>query len=114
MGWSPSQEDAVSQTTFLLLAIVLAAFVVGLSVVLSLAHVQPPAPGRRDAVGVPAKILCPVTGGIARVEIGFHPVGRGLAVLRCEHFPTGVIACERGCFPALDYTRTPAVSRSVA
>ena len=104
----------MSQTTFLLLAIVLATLVVGLSVVVSLARVRPPAPGRQDAAGVPAKILCPVIGGIQRVEIGFEPMDRGLAVLWCEHFPDGLIECDRGCFPALDQTRTPALSTSAA
>lgn len=92
----------MSQSTFLLLAIVVATVLVAVSVAVSLARVPPPAPGRADAVGVPARILCPLTGDIARVQVGFDPVDRVLAVLHCERFPAGPIRCDRACFPALD------------
>lgn len=89
----------MSETTLLFPAIVVATLAVAASAILSLARVAPPA-GRRAGPVVPSTVLCPTTGDIARVEIGFDPAAGALGVLRCEQFPTGLFGCDRGCFPA--------------
>ena len=89
----------MTETAVLLLAIAVAGLVVAVSVGVSLVGVTPPGPDRRRAL--PAHVLCPMTGRLARVAIGFDRDSGTLAVARCEHFPTGVFECERECFPTL-------------
>lgn len=88
----------MSETTVLLLAITGAGLTVAASAVLSLARVAPPAGRSRRAV-LPASVLCPTTGDVALVEIGFDWGTGELAVASCERFPTGVFECDRECFP---------------
>jgi hypothetical protein len=92
----------MTETAVLLLAIAVAGLVVALSVGVSLAGVAPPESDRRRPL--PAHVLCPMTGRLARVVIGFDRDSGQLAVARCEHFPTGVFECERECFPTLMLT----------
>jgi|GEM_PF-1939305 hypothetical protein len=98
----------MTETAVLLLAIAAASLAVAVSVGVSLARIAPPAPPARPGPdarrALPAHVLCPMTGGLARVEIGFDRDTGKLAVARCEHFPSGVFECERECFPTLMLT----------
>ena len=87
------------ETVVLLLAIVAATVAALAAVAISLARVSPPANAKTRSL--PARVLCPATGAVARVEIGFDRDATRLAVTRCEHAPDGVFACERECFPTL-------------
>lgn len=96
----------MSETTVLLLAIIIAAVAVTASVALSLARVTPPAAAREHQAGLPASVVCPTTGDLALVEIGFDWASGELAVTSCERFPTGAFECERECFPTQVLTPT--------
>lgn len=87
------------ETVVLLVAIAAASIVVLVSVAFSLSRAGAPAAGK--ARTLPARVLCPGTGAIARVQLGFDRGGTRLAVLECEHAPEGVFTCERECFPTL-------------
>ena len=87
------------ETVVLLLAITAATVAALVSVALSLGRVR--APADRKAQVLPARVLCPGTGTVARVELGFDRDSARLAVTRCEHAPDGVFTCERECFPTL-------------
>lgn len=87
------------ETVVLLLAITAATVAAFVAVAFSLARAGSPADGKRRIL--PARVLCPETGAIARVEIGFDHDDTQLAVVRCEHAPDGVFTCERECFPTL-------------
>lgn len=90
----------MSPATFIAVAIVIAGFVVILAVAVALAHTEPPASGGEAVASVPLKLLCPVTGDVTRVEVGFDPLARRLALVRCERFPTGAVECDRACVAA--------------
>ncbi len=100
----------MNETAVLLLALVVASVAVIVSVALSLARVTPPGSGRQRAL--PAHVLCPRTGNLARVEIGLHAESGRLSVMRCQHFPDGVFECDRECFPTL--ILTPLLEASAA
>jgi len=87
------------ETVVLLLAITAATVAALVAVAVSLAHAGPPADAKTRTL--PARVLCPETGSIARVELGFDREDTRLAVVQCEHAPDGVFTCERGCFPTL-------------
>ena len=87
------------ETVVLLLAITVASLVVLGSVAFSLTRAG--APPEATPRALPARVLCPGTGAIARVELGFDRGGTRLAVLACEHARDGVFTCERECFPTL-------------
>jgi hypothetical protein len=89
----------MTETLVLLLAIAAATVAALVAVALSLARVGPPA--NEKARSLPARVLCPATGAVARVEIGFDRDDTRLAVTRCEYAPDGVFSCERECFPTL-------------
>lgn len=92
----------MNETGVLLLALVVAGVAVIVSVALSLAHLTPPGGGKPRAL--PAHVLCPSTGNLARVEIGFHAESGRLSVTRCELVPDGAFECDRECFPTLVLT----------
>lgn len=79
------------------LGIVLAALVLGLASLLAILPLRSPV-GRR-VNGVPVKLLCPVTGNLARVELELASAGSALEVVGCERFPSGPIECDRSCLP---------------
>lgn len=98
----------MSETTVLLVAIIIATLAVTVSVALSLARVAPPAPARGHHAVLPASVLCPTTGDVALVEIGFDWATGELAVASCERFRTGAFECDRECFPT--QVLTPSVA----
>jgi len=104
----------MSETTVLLLGILLAGVAVTVSVALSLARVAPPASARDHRAVLPASVLCPTTGDVALVEIGFDWATGELAVASCERFPTGAFECDRECFPTQVLTPIAAVAGSRA
>jgi hypothetical protein len=73
------------------------------SVAVSLARVGPPAEAARQRV-LRTQALCPFTGSLARVQIGYDARLSRLSVVGCEHFPTGQVDCDRDCFPTLVLT----------
>jgi len=87
------------ETLVLLLAITAATVAALVAVALSLARVGSPAD--RQTRLLPARVLCPATGTVARVDLGLDRDGARLGVARCEHAPDGVFTCERECFPTL-------------
>ena len=89
----------MTETVALLLAITAASVAALVGMAFALARVRPPADGKTRIL--PARVLCPVTGTVARVEIGFDRDDTRLAVTRCEHAADGVFTCERECFPTL-------------
>lgn len=94
-----AQKGAMMETIVLLVAIAAASVAALLSVAFSLARVGAPLGGRNRAL--PARVLCPATGSVARVELGIDREGARLSVGWCEHAPDGVFTCERECFPTL-------------
>ncbi|HEU5260843.1 MAG TPA: hypothetical protein VFU41_05385 [Gemmatimonadales bacterium] len=104
----------MSETSVVLLAIIIAALTVTVSVALSLARVAPPAAAREHPAVLPASVLCPTTGDVALVEIGFDWATGELAVASCERFRTGAFECDRECFPTQVLTPSVAVAGSLA
>lgn len=90
---------AMMETIVLLVAIAAASVAVLLSVAFSLARVGAPIEGKHGRL--PARVLCPATGRVARVEVRLDREGARLSVGWCEHAPDGVFSCERECFPTL-------------
>ena len=93
------REEPMSDAIVLVLAILAASGALLFAVAFSLAQVGPPAEQTRRIL--PTRVLCPATGSLARVEIGFEVESGRLGLARCEHFPSGVFDCERECFPTL-------------
>jgi hypothetical protein len=83
----------------LLVAIAAASVAALVSVAFSLARAGAPVEGRHRRL--PARVLCPATGSVARVELRMDREGARLSVGWCEHAPDGVFPCERECFPTL-------------
>ncbi|HSM16577.1 MAG TPA: hypothetical protein VK845_06205 [Gemmatimonadales bacterium] len=98
----------MNTATFLVLGIVLAMVALVLSAVVSLPHRRRRARERGAPAGATAKVLCPERGNVARVRIGVDPARMSLGVLACEHFSSGVIACDQACFQGFDQVLAPA------
>lgn len=62
---------------------------------------MPPPAARRAALGLLARVACPVAGAPARVRIGKDAGSGVLAVQWCERFPAGTIDCDRACFAVI-------------
>lgn len=104
----------MSETTVLLLGILLVGLAVTVSVALSLARVAPSAPARDHPAVLPASVLCPTTGDVALVEIGFDWATGELAVASCERFRTGAFECDRECLSTQVLTPGVALAGSPA
>lgn len=89
----------MSETTVLLLGIIVVGLAVGLSVVLSLARVAPPAAAGGSGAVLPVSVHCPATGDVALADIGYDWGTGELAVVSCERFWAGEFECDRECFP---------------
>ncbi len=101
----------MSETTVLLLAILIAAAVMALSTALSLAGVAPRTTRKHVSV-LPVSVLCPETNDVAFAQLGYDWDTGRLGLTSCERFPTGAFECDRECLPTRILTpgREPATS----
>ena len=88
----------MSETTVLLLAIIITGAGLTVSAALSLAGVRPTTPRQAPRL-LPVSVLCPATNDVALAKVGFDWNTGALALASCERFPTGAFECDRECFP---------------
>jgi len=70
----------------------------------SLSETASPRVGYEPPEGVPVRVVCPVSGGAALVQVAISIANPAFVVLSCERFPDGACECDRACFP-LDLER---------
>jgi hypothetical protein len=82
----------------LILAVLVAIIVGGARSVLRIAPGEADPSGR--VAGIPARVLCPIVGDVAKVRLGPDPADGRLVVIWCERFGEAPLRCDRSCFGA--------------